>query len=97
MEEEAKKKADAAKRAEEEKKRLEEEAKKKPNKPVVTPTVPTPTTQTDFNSTKTVNGKEWRYIDMGNISSKTLGALKMVNYTYAPESLSNLPPQCKSP
>ncbi|WP_295654166.1 hypothetical protein, partial [uncultured Haemophilus sp.] len=66
LEEEAKKKADAAKRAEEEKKRLEEEAKKKPNKPVVTPTVPTPTTQTDFNSTKTVNGKEWRYIDMGS-------------------------------
>ena len=66
LEEEAKKKADAAKRAEEEKKRLEEEAKKKPNKPVVTPTVPTPTTETDFNSTKIVHGKEWRYIDMGS-------------------------------
>ena len=66
LEKEAKEKAEAAKRAEEEKKRLEEEAKKKQNKPIVPPTVPTPTTQTDFNSTKTVNGKEWRYIDMGS-------------------------------
>lgn len=70
LEKEAKEKAEAAKRAEEEKKRLEEEAKKKPNKPVVPPTVPTPTTKTDFNSTKTAHGKEWRYIDIAkNISN----------------------------
>ncbi len=70
LEKEAKEKAEAAKRAEAEKKRLEEEAKKKPNKPVVPPTVPTPTTKTDFNSTKTTHGKEWRYIDIAkNISN----------------------------
>ena len=69
LEKEAKEKAEAAKRAEAEKKRLEEEAKKKPNKPVVPPTVPTPTTKTDFNSTKTVHGKEWRYIDIANMKS----------------------------
>ena len=70
LEKEAKEKAEAAKRAEEEKKRLEEEAKKKQNKPIVPPTVPTPTTGTDFNSTKTAHGKEWRYIDIAkNISN----------------------------
>ena len=90
LEEEAKKKAEAAKRAEEEKKRLEEEAKKKPNKPIVPPTVPTPTTGTDFNSTKTVHGKEWRYIDI----AKAKDSWGPVNgeYTYEPESLSTLPP-----
>lgn len=95
LEEEAKKKADAAKRAEEEKKRLEEEAKKKTNKPVVTPTVPTPTTGTDFNSTKIVHGKEWRYIDMGK-NKDPWGPING-EYTYAPESLSNLPPHVNLP
>ena len=80
LEEEAKKKADAAKRAEEEKKRLEEEAKKKTNKPVVPPTVPTPTTKTDFNSTKTVHGKEWRYIDIAK--SKSTSGPSEGEYTY---------------
>lgn len=90
LEKEAKEKAEAAKRAEEEKKRLEEEAKKKPNKPIVPPTVPTPTTGTDFNSTKTVHGKEWRYIDI----AKAKDSWGPVNgeYTYEPESLSTLPP-----
>ena len=90
LEKEAKEKAEAAKRAEAEKKRLEEEAKKKPNKPVVPPTVPTPTTGTDFNSTKTVHGKEWRYIDI----AKAKDSWGPVNgeYTYEPESLSTLPP-----
>ena len=80
LEEEAKKKTDAAKRAEEEKKRLEEEAKKKTNKPVVPPTVPTPTTKTDFNSTKTVHGKEWRYIDIAK--SKSTSGPSEGEYTY---------------
>ena len=66
LEKEAKEKAEAAKRAEEEKKRLEEEAKKKQNKPIVPPTVPTPTTGTDFNSTKTAHGKEWRAKNISN-------------------------------
>ena len=95
LEKEAKEKAEAAKRAEEEKKRLEEEAKKKPNKPVVTPTVPTPTTGTDFNSTKIVHGKEWRYIDMGK-NKDSWGPING-EYTYAPESLSNLPPHVNLP
>ena len=94
LEKEAKEKADAAKRAEEEKKRLEEEAKKKQNKPVP-PTVPTPTTGTDFNSTKTVHGKEWRYIDMGK--NKDPWGPSNGEYTYAPESLSNLPPHVNLP
>ena len=95
LEKEAKEKAEAAKRAEEEKKRLEEEAKKKPNKPVVPPTVPTPTTKTDFNSTKIVHGKEWRYIDMGK--NKDPWGPSNGEYTYAPESLSNLPPHVNLP
>ena len=80
LEKEAKEKAEAAKRAEEEKKRLEEEAKKKTNKPVVPPTVPTPTTKTDFNSTKTVHGKEWRYIDIAK--SKSTSGPSEGEYTY---------------
>ena len=80
LEKEAKEKAEAAKRAEEEKKRLEEEAKKKPNKPVVPPTVPTPTTKTDFNSTKTAHGKEWRYIDIAK--SKSTSGPSEGEYTY---------------
>ena len=80
LEKEAKEKAEAAKRAEEEKKRLEEEAKKKPNKPVVPPTVPTPTTKTDFNSTKIVHGKEWRYIDIAK--SKSTSGPSEGEYTY---------------
>ena len=95
LEKEAKEKAEAAKRAEEEKKRLEEEAKKKQNKPIVPPTVPTPTTGTDFNSTKTVHGKEWRYIDMGK-NKDPWGPING-EYTYAPESLSNLPPHVNLP
>lgn len=95
LEKEAKEKAEAAKRAEEEKKRLEEEAKKKQNKPIVPPTVPTPTTGTDFNSTKTVHGKEWRYIDMGK--NKDPWGPSNGEYTYAPESLSNLPPHVNLP
>ena len=80
LEKEAKEKAEAAKRAEEEKKRLEEEAKKKQNKPIVLPTVPTPTTGTDFNSTKTVHGKEWRYIDIAK--SKSTSGPSEGEYTY---------------
>ena len=95
LEKEAKEKAEAAKRAEEEKKRLEEEAKKKQNKPIVPPTVPTPTTGTDFNSTKIVHGKEWRYIDMGK-NKDPWGPING-EYTYAPESLSNLPPHVNLP
>ena len=72
-EEEAKRIAEAKRKAEEEarrkaeeQKRLEEEAKKNTVKPMPTPSHPTSPT-VDFNATKTVNGKEWRYIDMGNI------------------------------
>lgn len=84
-----------AKKKAEEQKRLEAEAKKKQNKPIVPPTVPTPTTGTDFNSTKTVHGKEWRYIDMGK--NKDPWGPSNGEYTYAPESLSNLPPHVNLP
>ncbi len=75
-EEEAKRIAEAKRKAEEEarrkaeeQKRLEEEAKKNTVKPMPTPSHPTNPT-VDFNATKTVNGKEWRYIDIGkNISN----------------------------
>lgn len=94
-EEEAKRIAEAKRKAEEEarrkaeeQKRLEEEAKKNTVKPMPTPSYPTNPT-VDFNATKTVNGKEWRYIDIGkNISN--WGPIKG-ELVYMPDSFGRTP------